>query len=167
MPVNCCIKNNPGLPELQLAPAEIADLDALLLIESRSFSSPWTRQQFLSEFQQPYAFVLVVRKPGLKTILGYIVYWLLFDELHILNLAVSPEARRQGIGRTLVEKTLKTAKSRQCQSAWLEVRPSNLAAIALYQSQGFEAVMTRKRYYSDTGEDALIYWRSLEVESDQ
>jgi ribosomal-protein-alanine N-acetyltransferase len=78
------------------------------------------------------------------------------EELHILNLAGAPSYRRYGIARGLIKEAWRMARKQNCRTAWLEVRPSNTAALALYQSFGFTVVMTRKRYYSDTGEDALI-----------
>lgn len=91
-----------------------------------------------------------------KEIVGYVIYWTIVDELHILNLAVSPGYQRRGIAGSLLREALRLAQADNLKTAWLEVRPSNQAALALYQSLGFEIVMTRKRYYSDTGEDALI-----------
>ncbi len=161
MPANCCIKNNSGLTDVHLADAEITDLDDLLDIEYQSFPSPWNYKQFLAEFHKPYAHILVAHRPAPRTILGFIVFWHLIDELHILNLAVKPEARRQGLGLALLRHTLDLARDRQCQTAWLEVRPSNQAAIALYQSLGFKQVMIRKGYYGDSGEDALIFCLTL------
>jgi GNAT superfamily N-acetyltransferase len=63
--------------------------------------------------------------------LGYIIYWSIIDEMHILNLAVHPDSRRQGIGRSLLQEAMRLARRQNLQTAWLEVRPSNSAALAL------------------------------------
>ncbi len=137
-------------------------------IERQSFPSPWPRQFFLAELSQPHSTTLLARltepTPG-GPVVGYIVYWLLIDELHILNLAVHPAWRRRGIAQRLLKEALQQARERGCCIAWLEVRPSNAAALSLYQTFGFQLIMTRKGYYSDTGEDALILSCTLEPQS--
>ncbi len=132
-------------------------------IERQSFPSPWPRQFFLSELSQPHSTTLVARHPASAggQIIGYIIFWILIDELHILNLAVHPSYRRRGIARRLLHEAMHRARVRGCHTAWLEVRPSNLAARRLYESCGFRLLMTRKRYYDDTGEDALVLSREL------
>jgi [ribosomal protein S18]-alanine N-acetyltransferase len=143
--------------------AAAADLDALIAIENQSFLSPWPRQHFLNEFDQPYSFTLLARltdTPG-DAIVGYIIYWFLIDELHILNIAVRPGSRGQGIARALIHEVMRLAKIQEIKTAWLEVRPSNIKAVSLYRSLGFKTTMTRRRYYSDTGEDALILTLSI------
>ncbi len=163
MPVNCYIKNKPTSSGLQFLFAAPSDINALLVIENQSFTSPWPRQHFQSELEKPYSFILLACLQGAsrREILGYIVFWLIVDEMHILNLAVAHSYRRQGTARRLILESIQLAQEKHQQTAWLEVRPSNIAALSLYQSLGFEHVMTRKRYYSDTGEDALILSRSL------
>jgi len=96
---------------------------------------------------------------------GYIIYWVVAGEMHLLNLAVHPTHRRRGIARALLTAALEEARSQGADVVWLEVRPSNAAALALYQSFGFEEIGVRPGYYSDNGEDALLYafsWEGLE-----
>jgi len=159
LPVNSSKKSKRWENPLIFTPATAADLDALMEIEGRSFPSPWSRQFFQAELEKPYATVLVARTPtpGNENILGYIVFWLLFDELHILNLAVCPSCRRRGIATRLLEEVLHQARAHGCRIAWLEVRSSNLPALSLYSSLGFRQIGVRKGYYHDTGEDALIF----------
>jgi ribosomal-protein-alanine N-acetyltransferase len=88
---------------------------------------------------------------------AYIVYWVVADEMHLLNLAVHPARRRQGIARALLTEALARVRTQGVVVVWLEVRPSNAAALALYQAFGFEEVGVRPGYYSDCGEDALVY----------
>jgi [ribosomal protein S18]-alanine N-acetyltransferase len=163
LPANCSIKNNFPLAEIEFSLAVASDIEALLVIENQSFRSPWPRQHFQDELNQPHSFTLLARRPDTTgdDIAGYLIYWFVIDELHILNLAVSPQYRRQGIARALLCEVIRRAQEKHLQTAWLEVRPSNRAALSLYHSCGFERVMTRRRYYSDTGEDAFVLSRSL------
>jgi ribosomal-protein-alanine N-acetyltransferase len=87
---------------------------------------------------------------------GYLIYWLVAGEMHILNLAVHPDCRRQGIARALLQEGLRRARAQDAEVAWLEVRPSNQAAQALYESFGFQKVGRRPRYYADNQEDAML-----------
>jgi [ribosomal protein S18]-alanine N-acetyltransferase len=161
--VNFSIRNNTRISDIEFSFAAAADIDALLFIENQSFQSPWPRQHFQSELEQPHSFTLLACRHGAssKDIVGYIIFWFIIDEMHILNIAVAPSSRRQGIARALIHAAIKLAQAKNLQTAWLEVRPSNEAALELYLSLGFELVMTRKRYYNDTGEDALIFFRPL------
>lgn len=163
MPANCCRKNNPDFSELNWRLATSADIDALLIIENQSFPSPWPRQHFLSELEKPYSTVLLACSPidTPQEILGFIIFWQIIDEMHILNLAVDPAHRRRGLGRRLILKAIALAQEHDLKTVWLEVRPSNQAALSLYHALGFQHVATRKRYYDDTGEDALILCLSL------
>jgi [ribosomal protein S18]-alanine N-acetyltransferase len=150
------------LKDIAFSLAAANDIDDLLAIENQSFQSPWPREHFQNELTQSHSFILLARLPETsQEIAGYIIYWLIVDELHILNLAVSPLCRRQGIARGLICEAIRLAKIKNITTAWLEVRTSNKDALSLYHSMGFRRAMTRKRYYSDTGEDAFILTRSL------
>ena len=135
------------------------DIARVLVIEKASFSSPWPRGAFLEELRSnPYARCMVVREStgaGRSILAAYICYWILGEELLINNLAVDAGRRRHGLGRLLLVHAMEEAVSAGCRQAWLEVRASNDAARHLYESHGFRAVRRRKKYYSDTGEDAL------------
>jgi [ribosomal protein S18]-alanine N-acetyltransferase len=149
------------LKNIAFSVATVTDIDELLTIENQSFHSPWPREHFQNELAQPHSFILLARSESGQEIAGYIIYWFIVDELHILNLAVSPLFRQQGIARGLICEAIRLAKIKNITTAWLEVRTSNKEALSLYHSMGFRRVMTRKRYYSDTGEDAFILTRSL------
>jgi ribosomal-protein-alanine N-acetyltransferase len=86
-------------------------------------------------------------------------FWSILEEAHITILAVHPDYQRQGLGKFLLYALLRDAKRRQLEWATLEVKPSNQAALSLYQKFGFKEVGRRPKYYKDTGEDALILWR--------
>lgn len=160
-----CSTKNRSLP-LEFQEATPAQLTELLAIERASFAYPWTAEQFLAELTKPYAHTLVVylQQEPTSVLVGYAVYWLVGPELHLLNLAVAPAWRRQGIGRALLTEALRRGREAGAEIAWLEVRPSNTAALALYHSLGFRQVMVRKRYY-ESGEDALILMLSLTPET--
>ncbi|AFZ21461.1 ribosomal protein S18-alanine N-acetyltransferase [Allocoleopsis franciscana] len=98
--------------------------------------------------------------PSPPTILiGLGCYWSILEEAHITILAVHPDYQHQGLGQLLLYALLRDAKRRQLEWATLEVKPSNQAALSLYQKFGFIEAGRRRRYYKDTGEDALILWR--------
>ncbi|MEK0184422.1 ribosomal protein S18-alanine N-acetyltransferase [Microcoleus anatoxicus] len=94
------------------------------------------------------------------TLIGIGCLWAILEEAHIIMLAIHPQFQRQGLGQALLLALLKSACDRQLERATLEVRESNLAAVSLYKKFGFKEAGRRKRYYEDTGEDALVMWRS-------
>ena len=94
------------------------------------------------------------------TLIGLGCLWAILEEAHITILAIHPRFQGQGLGQALLWALLTKAHSRQLERATLEVRESNLAAVSLYHKFGFKEAGRRKRYYEDTGEDALVMWRS-------
>jgi len=135
------------------------DVDQVLVIERASFSMPWSKNLFLSEFRSPaVSSLLVALENGSlnRTVLGYIISWIVEDEMHILNLAVTPELRRQGIARQLVLAAIKRASARGARRAFLEVRASNSAAQKLYSNLGFTGSFVRRDYYDSPVEDAVV-----------
>jgi ribosomal-protein-alanine N-acetyltransferase len=134
------------------------DIDQVLAIEQASFSMPWSKNLFLSEFRSPGVSTLMVALadgPD-RTVIGYIVFWLVQDEVHILNLAVAPAFRRERIARKLVLAALKRAFHKGAMRAFLEVRASNSAAQKLYSNLGFAGASVRRDYYDTPVEDAVI-----------
>ena len=93
-------------------------------------------------------------------LIGVGCLWAILEEAHIIMLAIHPSFQRQGLGQALLWALLKSACDRQLERSTLEVRESNLAAVYLYKKFGFKEAGRRKRYYEDTGEDALVMWRS-------
>ncbi len=93
-------------------------------------------------------------------LIGIGCLWAILEEAHIIMLAIHPQFQRQGLGQALLWALLKSACDRQLERSTLEVRDSNLAAVSLYKKFGFKEAGRRKRYYEDTGEDALVMWRS-------
>lgn len=134
-------------------PLAEADLSDVLVIEHLSFPSPWSRASFVHELRSPHSRLTAAEKQG--RVVGYLCCWQVADEVHILDIAVHPEQRRQGIGEQLLRRALTEGREQGAQSANLEVRRSNKSAIALYETFGFRTVAIRRRYY-DNGEDALL-----------
>jgi [ribosomal protein S18]-alanine N-acetyltransferase len=136
-----------------------SDLDDVLAIEEASFTNPWTRQMFQWELQNvgvSYGFVL--RTPGWP-VAAFCTIWIVLDEIHINNIAVRPECRGGGVGRTLLEFVLRLGTGLGARRATLEVRRSNEVALKLYERMGFAVAGVRKNYYANPVEDALILWR--------
>ncbi|HEY5975163.1 MAG TPA: ribosomal protein S18-alanine N-acetyltransferase [Geobacteraceae bacterium] len=140
--------------DITLRPMAEADLDQVMAIESASFSCPWNRQHFLAELAAPHAFPLVACS-GSGEVAGYLCPSLVADEGEILDVAVAPAWRGQGIGRLLLAEAMADCRSRGAIAVHLEVRPSSTAAVALYEAFGFVRTGLRKRYYQD-GEDAIL-----------
>ena len=132
-----------------------ADLPDVLVIERASFSMPWSRGAFLYEIEQNQVARCWVGRTDSR-IVGYICLWQVADELHVTNVAVHPDARRQGIARALLESVFAHARAAGSRVVILEVRPSNTEAIPLYESFSFRVIGRRRGYYYDTGEDALV-----------
>jgi ribosomal-protein-alanine N-acetyltransferase len=135
------------------------DIDQVLAIEQASFSMPWSRNLFLSEFRSPLIstlFVSLSSKLPKRIVTGYIVFWLVAGEMHILNLAVAPGCRQCGIARRLVFTAIKHVHAKGARRAFLEVRASNLYAQKLYSSLGFTGTSVRRNYYDSPVEDAVV-----------
>lgn len=136
-----------------------ADLDAILAIEAASFTSPWTRDMYLAEFENVgVSFCYVAREPS-GAIIGFCSFWRVLDELHINNLAVTPARRRQGVGAALLTFAMHEGARLGARRASLEVRQSNDAARRLYERLGFSVAGVRRAYYTNPTENALVLWR--------
>ena len=137
-------------------PMQKADVSRVAELERICFRSPWSEQSLAGELKNRIAHYRV----GIlqESIQAYAGMWVLYDEAHITNVAVAPEYRRMGYGRALMLEMFRTAILYGAGSMTLEVREGNLGAQALYQGLGFEKSGRRKRYYTDTGEDAFIMW---------
>lgn len=134
-----------------------ADLDRVARIESDCFANPWAREALAAEIERTWARVLVAEDEALpgSPVVAFVNYWLVADEIHVLNVATDPEHRRKGHARALIEALLAAARAGGARTVLLEVRASNRPAIALYEAFGFAGTGTRERYYDD-GEDALL-----------
>jgi ribosomal-protein-alanine N-acetyltransferase len=149
-----------------IRPLGYADLPQVIAIERRAFPTPWSLAMFVLELSKPSSICLAgVEQNGSRTgqLLGYLVCSRYADAWHLMNIAVDPPRRRRGVAEQLLQQLIDTAGVDA--SYTLEVRPSNTPAIALYERFGFYSAGTRPRYYQDTGEDALIMWRTAELHS--
>lgn len=138
---------------MQIEPMTAAHLADILEVERGSFSHPWTEAMFLEELAGKFSVYRVAIENGRAV--GYMGMWILADEGHITNIAVSLEFRRRGVASALLDSFIQLAADRSLQFMTLEVRASNAGAIALYKKKGFELVGRRKNYY-DNAEDALL-----------
>ena len=135
------------------------DMEDVLSIESVSFPAPWSEGMFLEEMRHPFCHDLVGLVEG--RIVGYISFAIVYDEIHLRNLAVHKDWKRHGVASNLLSRMITISSGRGARCGTLEVRGSNVAALELYKRFGFVVEGTRPSYYSDTGEDALIMWANF------
>lgn len=145
---------------VRLRPATPADLDAVLAIEHAVFSDPWAPSSFESEFDDPYGWFRVAEDAS-GTVVGYAMARFVAGEGEVMNIAVVPALRGQGLGGAMLDAALAAATAAACEAMWLEVRVSNTAARRLYESRGFVLVGRRRGYYRRPVEDALVLRRPL------
>ena len=144
--------------EIKFEKMKANDLEEIMKIEQASFPLPWTRGMFEQELVIGSSHFFIVRTMPSKEIIGYGGFWQVLEELHLVNLAVKKESRQEGLGRKLLHYLLCQGKALGLRRATLEVRASNTAAQQLYERVGFKNIATRKGYYADNREDAVIMW---------
>jgi [ribosomal protein S18]-alanine N-acetyltransferase len=148
-----------------LAPGHI---DGVMEIEGVSFPTPWSRRMFEEEIGRGFSDAIVaVGDPG-GEVLGYAICWTVAEESHLLNIAVRPDARGAGLGGSLVRECIRRGARAlppfpppRARRIYLEVRRGNEPALRLYRREGFTFAGVRKRYYTDTGEDAIVLTRNI------
>ena len=140
-----------------LRPMRDDDLDAVMAIEQRAYAFPWTRGIFRDCLRAD------------RALIGYGVLSIAADEAHVLNVCAAPEAQGQGHGKRMLRALLQVARGRGARRVFLEVRPSNRAAIQLYHAEGFNEIGRRPRYYPavDGREDAIVMAMELLPPADQ
>lgn len=136
-----------------------ARLDEICALEARCFSDPWPREAFEGSMDGGHAFMLVAHEN--ERLIGYALLQCIEEEAELLNLAVMPEKRGRGIGRTLLETCFRYAELRGCEILFLEVRRSNTPARNLYEKEGFTELGVRRGYYANPREDAVVMSRPL------
>ncbi|MBR2215437.1 MAG: ribosomal protein S18-alanine N-acetyltransferase [Selenomonadaceae bacterium] len=134
------------------------DADVAAAIERECFAIPWSRESFWREAANENTLYLLVLHEG--TPIGFAGCWLMQGEAQITNVAILPEHRGKGAATALMAKMIEKAKERGATAMTLEVRPSNVPALALYAKFGFKSVGRRPKYYQDNGEDAIIMWNT-------
>jgi [ribosomal protein S18]-alanine N-acetyltransferase len=147
------------------------DLDDVMVIERAAFKHPWSLELFRRELEhdwstilvavEPFAPLAIAAKGPSERVLGFLIFWLVHDEVHILNVAVAPEHRRRGLARMLMQEAERRAQEANAALMTLEVRRGNLGALDLYRQFDYRAVGVRPNYYVDEGEDAIVMVKEL------
>lgn len=151
----------PGQPRLSLATMTNADVRAVLAIEALSFSTSWPLNAFSSEINDNKLAYYVVGRRGEDRALPIVAYggiWVILEDAHITTIAVHPDWRGLRYGEQMLVHLLDEGIRRGASWITLEVRESNTVAQNLYRKYGFTVVSTRRAYYSDNDENALVMW---------
>ena len=138
------------------------DLEGIYEVEKQSFPIPWPISSFEEELKNLLATYLVVKDEN--KIIAYIGMWFVMDECHIMNIAVLPDYRRQGIATSLIQEMFKLCQEHETHYVMLEVRKENLSAQNLYKKFGFTEEVVRKEYYKNpdgTREDAIVMSKEI------
>lgn len=147
---------------LEIVPMTEQDLGDVMAVERTSFHAPWTREMFEKELANRSSRPLVFKKEGKPV--GYMVFWLVMDEAHLMTVAVHPAHRSRGIGRAMLEYLESQCRAQRLQTIVLEVARGNAAARHLYRTFGFQSVGFRRNYYPGSGEDAVVMIKRLNEE---
>jgi ribosomal-protein-alanine N-acetyltransferase len=148
-------------PHLEIRRLAYPDLPQVIGIERRAFPTPWSLAMFVLELSKPSGICLaaVLNTGGSRRLVGYMICSRYETVWHVMNVAVAPEHRREGVASALLGELYARVDDEQARYT-LEVRRSNDVAIRLYEREGFRAAGMRRRYYQDNGEDALVMWRT-------
>jgi [ribosomal protein S18]-alanine N-acetyltransferase len=149
--------------DVKISFMDIADIDEVTAIENASFPHPWSRNMFLQELQleMSRSIVAKITRNSAAEIAGYMIYWLVSNEVHLQKIAAKPDFRRSGISSMLMKAMIRRSLESNGASCLLEVRRSNEPAVKLYEKFGFSVQGIRPKYYSETGEDAVIMGADL------
>ena len=143
----------------------LEDLEEVLAVEKAAFQHPWSGDLFTKELEHEWSTILIAQEPARSgagaRIVGFLIYWLVHDEVHILNVATAPAERRRGVARALLAEACQRATAADCALLTLEVRRSNTGALALYQQLGYQQVGVRTGYYAAENEDAIVMTLTL------
>jgi len=147
--------------DINVRDAAIDDLEGILNIERGSFEFPWSERMFINQLQlKNIAAVLVAEADS--TVVGYAIVWFENHDSHILNIAVSPDFRKRGVGNRIVDEVVKRSREKNCRRLYLEVRRRNRRARDFYLGRGFTVKKMVEGYYQENGEDALVLELSLD-----
>lgn len=155
------------MKQVKIVPMAAEHLDRLEQLERMCFSRPWSKKMLAEELDNQCAAFLVAVEPETEKAVGYAGLLVVADEGYITNVAVDPSCRRQGVAAQLLQVFDNFAKGNHLAFLTLEVRPSNAAAIALYEGFGFREVGRRRNYYDLPKEDALILTKYYTEETAQ
>ena len=143
-----------GSPQLVVELMQISDLAEILAIEEVSFATPWTREMYVKELSNRTSRPFVYRIDG--EIVGYMCFWVVLDEAHLMTIAVHPDRRGEGIGKSIMGHLEQVSLKEDLKKILLEVGRRNIVARGLYRHCGFTAVGFRKNYYANIKDDALL-----------
>jgi [ribosomal protein S18]-alanine N-acetyltransferase len=146
-----------------LRPATAGDVGEVARVERSCFADPWSEESFSRLVDSPPAIFLVALFPPNPVIVGYIIAFSVGEDAEVLNVAVDPGFRGQGLAGQMLDAALIQLGARGVRAAYLEVRESNAAALSLYASRGFTEIGRRSKYYRRPVEDALVLRRFIEV----
>ena len=141
------------------------DLDEVTALAASALAQPWGREVFVEELARSWSRLRTLRAAPGSPICAFANFWLVRDEVHLLNLAAAPEVRRRGYARLLLEDLLGFARAHRARYVTLEVRRGNAAAQRLYKTSGFAAIGVRPRYYAEDEEDAVVMLLTLDPET--
>jgi [ribosomal protein S18]-alanine N-acetyltransferase len=153
--------------KLELRRVDARDLDSIDAIERASYPTPWSRSMFAAELRKPSGLAIGAFDEETRALVGYAFVSRYVDAWHVMNVAVAPEFRRQGVASALLRRVFDVTDSDQRRGYTLEVRVSNAEAIRLYERLGFQSRGIRRGYYTDNREDALIMWRESAHEDER
>lgn len=143
---------------IKIKPMTQADIDDIIRIEAASYGDHhWSRESFFNELSNELARYYCAFDEN-DTLIGYAGTWQILEEAHLTNIAVSPDFRRKKVGESLLATVIHDSRKNGVKYITLEVRVSNSPAISLYEKYGFKSLGTRKAYYQNNNEDALIMW---------
>lgn len=152
------------MPQPLFRPMRMEDIDAIMVIEPEIYPHPWSRGNFTDSLAAGYSCWVAECSDGNESeVVGYAAMMIVLDEAHLLNLSVAKPLQGRGLGRELLVHLMDVARSHRAQTMFLEVRPSNTAAIGLYESMGFNEFSVRRGYYpaKNGREDAILMGLAL------
>jgi ribosomal-protein-alanine N-acetyltransferase len=155
---------HPELTHLALLPMTQTDIPQIMAIEVMAYTQPWTEGIFNDCLRVGYS-CWSLKQTDTNRLLGYLIVTIAADEMHILNICIDPKKQGRKLGSTLLKQAIKLGKAMHITSCFLEVRPSNKAAMYLYLNNGFEKVGLRKNYYPNQNgrEDAIVMKKSIQI----
>jgi [ribosomal protein S18]-alanine N-acetyltransferase len=141
-------------------PMCLSDLDEVLSIESASYATPWTQNMFVEEMSNEAAHPIVFTERG--RVVGYLCFWEILDEAHLLNIAVRPDRRGHGLGMLFMSHLDRLCRERGLSKIFLDVGRRNAPARKLYRKSGFRSIGFRKNYYPEVQDDALVMEKEVQ-----
>jgi len=144
---------------IKICPMQKSDIDGVIRIEEKAYGDHhWSKDSFYGELSNDLAHYFSAFDEKTGELVGYAGSWRILDEAHITTIAIEPEYRRKKIGEALLHRVVEECYKAEVKYITLEVRVSNAAAIGLYEKYSFKSLGTRKGYYQNNNEDALIMW---------